>query len=420
MVKSNIESTFYILVFICYYDINYVYLKEIVEKVEKDVNKHSILIVDDEKANIMALTSILSSNYRILAVKDSREAAQVASEELPDVILLDVLMPEMDGYEVITQLKNNDKTKDIPVIFITGLDSNEAEEKGFKLGAADYIAKPFHPAIVQLRIINQIKIQERDLIERDLNIVLKLKEELIIAKESAEHSNRAKSEFLSRMSHEMLTPMNAILGMLQVAKMNPDKQKQYFDEIDSASRQLLALINNVLDVSGMEYGTLKLNEAEFSFKSMIHTVLSDAKKHAKRKSQTINFEVDPAIPEYLVGDDKMLYKLINTLLANAIKFSPENGNIDFKARLQQDNGDIVTLKFVVADNGIGISPEQQANLFKIFEQADGSNSRKHGGIGLGLALSKRIIGMMNGDIWVDSELGEGAKFSFVCDLKKAT
>ena len=379
--------------------------------------KRSILIIDDEKANIMVLTSILSSNYRVLALKDSREAVQVAAEELPDVILLDVLMPEMDGFEVIEELKNNNKTKDIPVIFITGLDSTEAEEKGFKLGAADYIAKPFHPAIVQLRIHNQIKLQERDLIERDLNVVLKLKEELIDAKEHAEHSNRAKSEFLSRMSHEMLTPLNAIIGLLQVARMRPDKQKEYFDEIDSSSRELLALINNVLDVSGMEYGTLKLNEVEFSFKAMIRTVLSDAVRHAKRKEQTINFTVDPTIPEDLVGDEKMLYKLINNLLANAIKYSPEKSDINFEAVLFYAKENRVSLKIIVEDHGIGISEKQQSNLFSLFEQVDGSNTRKHGGIGLGLALSKRIIDMMGGSIWVESKLGEGAKFSFTCELK---
>jgi len=386
--------------------------------VENNEVKHSIMIVDDEKANIMVLTSILSSEYGILALRDSRETVQVAEEELPDVILLDVLMPDMDGFEVIAQLKENEKTKDIPVIFITGLDSTEAEEKGFNLGAADYIAKPFHPAIVKLRIRNQIKIKERDTIERNLNVVLKLKEELTIAKENAEHSNRAKSEFLSRMSHEMLTPMNAVLGMLQIAKMNPTDNKQYLDEIDSSSRQLLSLINNVLDVSSIEYGTLKLNETEFSFKAMIRTVLSDAIKHANKKEQIINSEIDPAIPEEMIGDEKMLYKLINNLLANAIKYSPEKGEIDFKALLLHEKEDKITLNIIVKDDGIGISQEHQENLFMLFEQADGSNTRKHGGIGLGLALSKRVLDMMGGSICVESELGKGAKFSFTCDLKK--
>jgi len=386
--------------------------------VNNNDNKHSILIVDDEKANIIALTGILSSEYRVLALRDSREAVKVAEDELPDVILLDVLMPEMDGFEVITALKENEKTKDIPVIFITGLDNTEAEEKGFVLGAADYIAKPFQSVIVQLRIRNQIKILERDLIEHNLNVVLKLKEELLIAKEDAEHSNRAKSEFLSRMSHEMLTPMNAIIGMMQVAKMYPESIKESFEEIDSATRQLLSLINNVLDVSEMEYGTLKLSDAEFSFKSMMRTVLSDAVRHADKKNQKIVYDFDPDIPEDLVGDGKMLFKVINNLLANAIKFSPENSEIGFNIHKVEETDDDITIKCVVSDKGIGISQEQQHNLFNIFEQIDGSNTRKHGGIGIGLALSKRVINMMGGSIWVDSELNEGATFTFTCIMKK--
>jgi len=381
--------------------------------------KRSILVVDDEKANIIALTSILSSQYRVLALRDSRDTVKAAEDNMPDIILLDILMPEMDGFEVITALKSNDKTRFIPVIFITGLDNIEAEEKGLMLGAVDYITKPFHAAIVLLRIKNQVKIMERDSIEHDLNEVLLLKEELIAAKEQAEQSNRVKSEFLSRMSHEMLTPMNAIIGMVQIARMYPDRQKESFDDIDHSSRQLLTLINNVLDVSGMEYGTMRLVHEEFPFKSMIRTVLNEAMRYANMKDQKINSNVDPMIPEDLIGDEKMLYKVTSNLLANAIKYSPDNGEIKFEARLIDEDKNSATLKFVVSDNGIGISKEQQKTLFTFFEQVDGSNTRKQGGIGIGLALSKRIIEMMHGSIWVESELGKGAKFTFTCTLQKA-
>jgi len=382
-------------------------------------SKLSILVVDDEKANIIALTSILSSQYRVLALRDSRDTVKAAEDNMPDIILLDILMPEMDGFEVLTALKSNDKTRFIPVIFITGLDNIEAEEKGLMLGAVDYITKPFHSAIVLLRIKNQIKILERDSIEHDLNEVLILKEELLSAKEDAEQSNRVKSEFLSRMSHEMLTPMNAIIGMVQIARMYPDKQRESLDDIETNSRQLLNLINNVLDVSGMEYGTLRLTHEEFSFKAMVRTVLNETSRHANMKDQKLDFTVDPAIPEELIGDEKMLFKVISNLLANAIKYSPDNSVIKFDALLIDEDETNATLKFVVADNGIGLSQDQQKTLFTIFEQGDGSSTRKQGGIGIGLALSKRIIEMMHGSIWVDSELGGGATFSFTCILKKA-
>ncbi|MDR2589563.1 MAG: response regulator [Oscillospiraceae bacterium] len=371
----------------------------------KIIKKHSVLIVDDEKLNIIALTSILGTDYRVLALIDSREALEVAEKEKPDVIVLDILMPEMDGYEVITELKKNEHTKDIPVIFITGLDTAASEEKALRLGAADYITKPFNTAIVKLRIKNQIE--------------LNLKEALRIAKDQAEHSNRVKSEFLSRMSHEMLTPMNAIMGMLQIAKLYPERQEECVLTIESSSKELLTLINDLLDVSDIEFGTLKLSTTIFSFKTMLHAVLKKAVHYANLRNQFIDYTIDSSIPSELIGDEKLLSKVVYNLLVNAVKYSPENSEINFKASLEKDDEDFVTIRVIVIDNGIGISEEQKKNIFDIFEQADGSNSAKQSGLGIGLALSKRILSLMDGNISVDSELGKGAKFEFTCTLEKA-
>ena len=383
--------------------------------------KYSVLIIDDERANIIALTSILDMEYEVFAVIDSREAMETAIDDMPDVILLDILMPEMDGYEVIAALKKSEKTKHIPIIFITGLDSVEAEEKGLALGAADYISKPFHSKIARLRVQNQIKIIERVRIEHDLNVVLKLKAELIAAKELAEYSNRAKSEFLSRMSHEMLTPLNAIMGIAQILQMRniQDNIKKNIKDLDTASRTLLNLINDVLDVAGIEYGILKLKESVFNFNEMLQVISQATQYNASIKKHTLKFTADPAIPDSLIGDEKRLRQVIATLLANAVKFTPEHGTISFSAHLLNEEGDEITLRFEVADNGIGISKEQQLVIFNIFEQAEGGNTRQHGGIGVGLALSKRIVEIMGGDIWVESEPKKGAKFSFTCKLKKS-
>jgi len=365
---------------------------------------YSILIVDDEKSNILALTSILSNRYRILALRDSSETMSIAEKEVPDVILLDILMPELDGYEVIKMLKSNDKTKDIPVIFITGLDSAEAEELGLQMGAADYITKPFHSAIVRMRVQNQIE--------------LNLKEELRIAKEHAEHSNRAKSEFLSRMSHEMLTPMNVIMGMLQIAKMKPEKYKECFDAIESSAENLLTLVRDVLNASELEYGSVKPNNSSFSFSGMLNSAHIEAERNALMRKQILKCNFDSEIPQNLIGDEKLLSKVIQSLLANAVKFSPEFSEILFSTSVHSSDEDSVTVCIEVADEGIGISAEQQTQLFDIFNQADGSNSRKQGGIGIGLALSKRIMDVMGGSITVESELGKGAKFTVLNTMKR--
>jgi len=400
-----------------------------------DENKNVVLIIDDETANIIAITNILSPEYDVFAAKNGRDAIELAIEHMPDVILLDVLMPEMDGYEVIAELKSMEKTKDIPVMFITGLNNIDAEKKGLALGAADYIPKPFNPDIVKLRVANQVKLvnhirtlEERDELERQLRKIKELEAGLIAAKEQAEHnrelaehSNRAKSEFLARMSHEMLTPMNAITGMLQIVKLKgiPDTIMDYVTEINKASDHLTGLINGVLDISGTEYGVFKLASDEFNFDVMVSGVLETAQHNASQKKQTVASYIDSTIPTKLRGDEMRLKQVIGNLLANAVKFSPDNSEIRFDARLLSKEGNKIKLQFEIADNGIGISKEQQEGLYTIFEQVDGSITRKHGGIGIGLALSKRIVEMMGGTITLESELDKGAKFTFTCVFESA-
>ncbi|MCL2808436.1 MAG: ATP-binding protein [Treponema sp.] len=543
--------------------------------------KNSVLIIDDEKSNIIALTNILNTDYAVYAIRDSREAIEAAEKDKPDVILLDILMPEMDGYAVIEGLKNSEKTRDIPVIFITGLDSSESEEKGLALGAADYITKPFRTSVVKLRVQNQIKLIERlrqqtlmtkisqnflsdthieilstdtlrmvgefmdiaqlllymndtesnrlicqnewinpklnletriggkfdlsepmlnvingllasgnssihsndptykevmkpyrknfhnyittpifikgalfavldfsreddgrewnkseinlaelvssvfagvfkrNAIEHDLNVVLKLKADLITAKERAEHLSRAKSEFLARMSHEMRTPMNGIIGIMELIKLGniPEDMSGYIKIIEKASNDLLHLINDVLDISSMEYGVLKLTNSVFNTEAMFKEIIETTCYNASKKQQTVKSKLDPTIPVSLKGDEKRLKQVITNLLANAIKFTPDEGEIYFESRVINIDNETVTLQFNVTDNGIGIAKEQQDKLFLIFEQIDGGLSREHGGIGLGLALSKRIVEMMDGKIWVESDINKGAAFNFTCKLR---
>ena len=396
-------------------------------------NKNLILIIDDDASNIIALSNILSPEYRVFAAKNGLDAIKLADEHMPDVILLDILMHEMDGFEVISTLKSLKGTKNIPVIFISGLNDIEAEKKGLALGAADYISKPFNPDIVKLRVkiqidlVNHIRtLEERDEMERQLNLIRKLEAGLISAKEDAEyqrklaeHSSRAKSEFLSRMSHEMRTPMNIISGMLQVVSKKgvPDDIKKHIDDINKASAHLLEMINDVLDVSGMEHGIFKLDIEEFNTSAMFNELYKKAEHNASQKNQVLHFNTDPSIPQTLKGDENRLKQAISNLLKNAIKFSYDNDEIIFNIEVKNVDNKKITLLFEVIDNGIGISEDQQKALFTMFEQVDGSITRKHGGIGVGLSLSKRIIEMMDGDIWVESEPGKGTKFTFTCVLE---
>ena len=371
-----------------------------------DKIKHSVLVVDDTKLGIMALTRILSPEYIVYTAGNGGDAIQAAEKHLPDIILLDIVMPDMDGYEVIAALKNSEITKNIPIIFITALSKSGDEEKGLTLGAADYITKHFSPTIVKLRVQNQIKIISQV--------------RLIVEKECAEKNSNAKIEFLSRMSHEMLTPMNAIMGITHLLKVSTGSKeiREYLDEMEIASRNLLELIHNLLEISGKKDGVFTLADTVFSFNELLQDVLNGINHNAEKKQQRFTFDIASSIPTRLIGDEGCLAQVIMHLLANAIKFTPEGGEIRLSACVLEEDDERITLQIEVADNGIGISKEQQSGIFDVFAQVDESTTRKHDGAGLGLSMSKRIVEMMDGRIWVESELGKGSKFIFTCKCKK--
>jgi len=232
--------------------------------------------------------------------------------------------------------------------------------------------------------------------------------------ELAEQSTRAKSEFLARMSHEMRTPMNAIMGMTTIAKSSDDPERKAYclDKIHDASHHLLGVINDILDMSKIEADKFEMSLSKFNFTKMIQRIINILNFRIEEQKLTLSIDIDPDIPETIVSDEQRLSQVLINLLSNATKFTPECGSISLTARKIAECDEICTIRFAVKDSGIGISKEQQERLFMLFEQADGSISRKFGGTGLGLAISKRIVTMMGGHIWVESELGHGASFMF--------
>ena len=237
---------------------------------------------------------------------------------------------------------------------------------------------------------------------------------------AAEEATRAKSAFLSNVSHEMRTPMNAIMGMMQIIDMRgaPDNLQEYLGNIDNATRHLLSMIDDVLDVAGMEYGSVKLSDSAIDIGEMFRVIHQTTQHNASLKQQKLEFHIDPSIPASLRGDERHLKQVIHSLLGNAIKFTPEQGEVRLDVRLIEELGEEVTIQFDITDTGIGIAADQVDSLFEIFKQLDDSYTKRYAGIGIGLALSKRIVELMGGEIWVETELNEGAKFSFTCKLKK--
>ena len=253
----------------------------------------------------------------------------------------------------------------------------------------------------------------------DMREQKRMREEIEAALVEAQEANQSKSNFLSNMSHEMRTPMNAIIGMTAIGmKANDIEQKNHaLNKIENASSHLLGLINDVLDMAKIEANKLELLNEEFSFNAMIEKALTVIRFRVDEKQQVLTVNLDDNIPYFIIGDNQRLSQVLINLLSNAVKFTQTGGKIDLKISQVGKNGDSYELLTEVIDNGIGISPDQQMKLFGMFEQANSGMSSEYEGTGLGLAISKRIIELMGGDIWLESELGKGAKFSFKVTVK---
>jgi signal transduction histidine kinase len=295
------------------------------------------------------------------------------------------------------------------------------------LGIAQGSALAFHICgvylfILLLAIVYELTRQFKD--KRATLLSDKLFEQSLKAYEAqtkAEASNEAKSEFLSRMSHEMRTPMNAIMGMTAIARSaggDINKMEYCLTKINEASIHLLSVINDILDMSKIEAGKLELNPELFNFNELIERIKSMMQFSTSEKKLEFTIQIAQDIPELVIADDQRLTQVLMNLLSNAVKFTPERGSITLGVENMGRDGLICTLRFSVSDTGIGIPENQRGRLFSRFDQLDGGMARKFGGTGLGLAIAKTIIEHMDGHIWLESEVGKGSKFIFDIQVKE--
>ena len=237
-----------------------------------------------------------------------------------------------------------------------------------------------------------------------------LEEQVLIA----DSASRTKGDFLANMSHEIRTPLNAVIGMTKIGSQTEKlERKNYaFAKIEEASEHLLGIINNILDMSKIEAGKLDLNEIVFEVRAIVSRVENVMRFKTDEKKQKLVVTIADNMPDAVRGDDLRLAQVLTNLIGNAVKFTPESGQVTLNAVYDGEKDGVGILRFLVKDTGIGISDEQKANLFKSFQQAESSTVRKYGGTGLGLALSKQIVELMGGEIWVDSNPGQGSTFAF--------
>ncbi len=370
------------------------------------MKKAKILAVDDMQINLDLISTVLQTEEcTVVTAIDGKTAIRKAKSNYFDLILLDVMMPEMDGFEVCQVLKNYPMTKDIPVIFLTALNNQENIEKAFSYGAVDYISKPFSKGELRARVHLHVELKQT-------------MDELVKAKKAAEAAAEAKALFLANMSHEIRTPMNGIIGMVDILKNTPltKEQKEYLSIIESSGENLLTIINDILDYSKIEAGRIELEKIPFQLSRELKNVIQMLKVMADKKNLYLKLDIKEGVPDYLMGDPVRLKQIIINLMNNAIKFTDKGGVTLSVEKQEMHDGKSVNLLFKVADTGIGISEEGRQKLFQSFSQVDKSTTRKYGGTGLGLAISKNLSHLMGGSIGVDSVEGHGSTFWFTVVL----
>ena len=416
-----------------------------------------VLVVDSNKKDRKLISKIMiSHDFDVSEAEKGYEALEKVEAETFDIIISDIMMPEMDGFMLIRKIKGNENTKDIPFIFYTSSFVSD-RELGFSLGAARFLKKPLKPgellgeidsvlkehkagklksagheitdkeylkkysARLFLKLESRVRMLEQEIEKRKKfeDELRKSEKKLILAKDEALRASSVKSDFLMKMSHELRTPLNSVLGFSQVLKMKHqgglnEKQEQYVDNIFQSATRLLGTINDMLDLVKVESGEkLPLSIQLFPVAEAINEALIFINDRAAQKKIVIQKEIDPGLG--IIEADTLRFKqILLNLMDNAIKFSkPDGGTVNIAAR---KNCDMV--QFSVSDTGIGVKEEDMGKLFDLFYQADSGISRKYGGSGAGLAVTKQLVEEHGGRIWVDSKYEEGSTFSFTLPLKQ--
>jgi signal transduction histidine kinase len=396
----------------------------------------NILVVDDKPDNLRLLSALLGDRgYKVRRAINGQLALNAAFAEPPDLILLDIMMPEMNGYEVCQQLKSDPRTNSVPVIFLSALDDAFDKVKAFEVGGVDYITKPFQFPEVLARVENHLNLRQlqqqteeqkeqleslnRDLeakveartaeLKRKNQALLQLEVQLRDALAQEKELSDMKTRIITTISHEYRTPLTTIASsaeLLEAYRHKWDEQKQlkHFNRIQSAIKHMTNLVEEVLFINRAESDKIEFNPVDLNLEQFCGEIVEEIQQPNRDKYQ-VNFIPD-AGEVNAQFDAKLLRQILTNLLSNAIKYSPEGGVVEL--HLSRDPEQVV---FQVRDEGIGIPPEDQEKLFQSFSRA--SNVATIQGTGLGLSIVQKCVELHGGKISVDSQLGVGTTFT-VC------
>ncbi|MCK5877579.1 MAG: response regulator [Candidatus Marithrix sp.] len=387
-------------------------------------DKPIILVIDDSSVNLTLLHNMLEQNeFQVMLANSGEQGLVLAKQNIPSIILLDIIMGGWDGYETCRHMKREPTLNKVPVLFLSALGDTENKVKALQAGGVDYISKPFQREELLARVQTHIELAnlrqnlEQEVVSKTEKIKL-LFEALQLSYDKAEQASILKTEFLRNVSHEFLTPMNIVLGMSELLLEDTDlnkEQRSYTKSIMDASKSLTDILTNMLSFAQQFKGELKSTTTKFFLYEIIDDILQQFSTDIKN-TVSVETNICPTLYTEFYGDKEAIHKILSKLLDNAIKFT-EQGKITISAQVFECFESGKWIEFKIIDTGIGINEE--ANLFDTFYQIDGSSTRRYDGIGMGLAVAKMFVETLGGEIGVESKVDKGSIFWFKIPLQLA-
>ena len=376
-----------------------------------------ILVVDDEPDLELLIRQrfrqhIKNGQYIFEFALNGKEALLKLKENADfDAVMTDINMPEMDGLTLLAHLKEDENEHYYKAIVVSAYSDLINIRTAMNRGAFDFLTKPID--FTDLETTLNKTVAETGVIKRGLRAQSELGNAILL-KEQAIRSEQFKQQFLANMSHEIRTPLNAVCGIINLLLHKGPKPEQlfYLQTMRQASNNLLAIINDILDLAKIEAGKISLEQIPFSLYEQLSSVLHTLKFKAEEKNLELLLNIDKDVPEFVIGDQVRLSQILINLLSNAVKFTHE-GNVEMKVIVDQIEGNRKWLAFKIIDHGIGIAPENINKIFESFSQEKEDTTRKYGGTGLGLTITKQLVELHDGTILVESEQGKGSTFTVI-------